>query len=150
MPQPPQTITPCPAGSGQRFEAVRSPAASLAETAAPEGASGTLASRANRAPDRALLPQWPPEHHPALLAIDEPQLEWQVKPATTDRGNWPPFSGCRTDDIDSHHSVLGWVDLVASGVIEPLGRGEAVSFRPPSWDTRGWPGSVSARLNSAC
>jgi hypothetical protein len=48
----------------------------------------------------------------------------------------------RTDDIAWHHSFFGWVDLVRSGVLEPVRRGETVAYRPPAWHERGRRGAV--------
>lgn len=47
-----------------------------------------------------------------------------------------------TDDIAWWHSFFGWADLLASGVLEPIRRGQAVAFRPPAWDERGRPGAI--------
>lgn len=47
-----------------------------------------------------------------------------------------------TDDIAWHHSFFGWVDLMRSGVLEPVRRGETVSYRPPAWVERGRRGAV--------
>jgi hypothetical protein len=47
-----------------------------------------------------------------------------------------------TDDIAWWHSFFGWADLLASGVLEPIRRGQAVGFRPPAWDERGRPGAI--------
>jgi aminoglycoside phosphotransferase len=89
-----------------------------------------------------LLPQWPPGH-PALLAIDGRSSSSKSTLATRIAAITPRSAVVHTDDIAWHHSVLGWVDLLATGVIAPLGRGEAISFRPPAWDARGRPGSIS-------
>jgi hypothetical protein len=48
--------------------------------------------------------------------------------------------GCavvRTDDVAWHHSFFGWVDLLATSVLEPARRAEPVSFRPSAWQERG-------------
>jgi hypothetical protein len=47
-----------------------------------------------------------------------------------------------TDDTAWWHSFFGWADLLASGVLEPIHRGQAVAFRPPAWDERGRPGAI--------
>lgn len=47
-----------------------------------------------------------------------------------------------TDDIAWWHSRFGWEDLLVSGVIEPLRRGDDVAYRPPAWDERGRPGQI--------
>jgi hypothetical protein len=48
-----------------------------------------------------------------------------------------------TDDIAWWHSRFGWDDLLVDGVIAPLQRGEAVDYRPPAWDARRRPGSIT-------
>lgn len=54
-----------------------------------------------------------------------------------------PASGVvRTDDLAWHHSFFDWADLLVTGVLEPVRRGTAVSFRPPAWDRRGREGAV--------
>jgi hypothetical protein len=47
-----------------------------------------------------------------------------------------------TDDIAWHHSLFGWAELLATGVLEPVRAGRAVAYRPPPWDERGRPGAV--------
>ena len=47
-----------------------------------------------------------------------------------------------TDDVAWHHSFFGWADLLADGVLEPVRRGQGVSYRPPAWDERGRDGSI--------
>jgi hypothetical protein len=47
------------------------------------------------------------------------------------------------DDVAWHAPLFGWSDLLASGVLEPLRRGEVVSYRPPAWDLRDRAGSIA-------
>lgn len=47
-----------------------------------------------------------------------------------------------TDDIAWHHSYFGWAELLATGVLEPVRRGQAVRYRPPGWDTHKRPGAI--------
>jgi hypothetical protein len=54
-----------------------------------------------------------------------------------------------TDDIAWWHSFFGWADLLASGVLEPIRRGQAVAFRPPAWDERGRPGAIELRVDAS-
>jgi hypothetical protein len=51
----------------------------------------------------------------------------------------------RTDDVAWNHSFFGWADLMRAGVLEPVRRGEAVSYSPPAWVERGRPGAVEVR-----
>jgi hypothetical protein len=50
-----------------------------------------------------------------------------------------------TDDIAWHHSFFEWVELMRSGVLEPLRRGSDVAYRPPAWIERGRPGAIEVR-----
>lgn len=47
-----------------------------------------------------------------------------------------------TDDIAWEESFFGWDALLAEHVLEPLRRGEAVSYRPAAWERHGRPGSI--------
>jgi len=47
-----------------------------------------------------------------------------------------------TDDRAWHHSFFGWTVLLAVGVLEPVRRGDAVSYRPPAWRERGRAGAI--------
>ena len=54
-----------------------------------------------------------------------------------------------TDDIAWWHSFFGWADLLASGVLEPIRRGQAVAFRPPAWDERGRTGAIELPVDAS-
>jgi hypothetical protein len=47
-----------------------------------------------------------------------------------------------TDDIAWEHSRFGWADLLIDGILVPVHRGEAVSYRPPQWVEHGREGSI--------
>ncbi len=47
-----------------------------------------------------------------------------------------------TDDVAWHHSFFDWADLLATGVLEPVRRGQPVRYRPPGWDTHERPGAI--------
>ena len=47
-----------------------------------------------------------------------------------------------TDDIAWHHGFFDWEGLLVDGVLDPVARGAAVSFRPPAWVERGREGAV--------
>ena len=47
-----------------------------------------------------------------------------------------------TDDLAWWHSRLGWVDLLLTEIIAPLGRGEPFDYRPTRWDERHRRGSI--------
>jgi hypothetical protein len=47
-----------------------------------------------------------------------------------------------TDDIAWEHSRFGWAGLPMDGILVPVHRGRAVSYRPPRWYSRGREGSL--------
>lgn len=54
------------------------------------------------------------------------------------------WSVVHTDDIAWHHSFFDWGDLLVDGVLDPLRRDGAVSYRPPPWDERERSGAITA------
>jgi hypothetical protein len=56
-----------------------------------------------------------------------------------------PVSGSvviHTDDIAWAHSRFSWDDLLIDGILVPVHRGQAVSYRPPRWVEHGREGSI--------
>jgi hypothetical protein len=80
---------------------------------------------------------------PFLLAIDGRSSSGKSTLARRVAAVMPGTSVVHTDDIAWWHSRFGWDDLLVDGVIAPLRRGEAVDYRPPAWDARDRPGSVT-------
>lgn len=78
-----------------------------------------------------------------LLAIDGRSSSGKSRLADRIAALLPRTAIVHTDDVAWWHSRFGWDDLLLSGVIEPLRRGDAVDFRPPAWDERGRQGSIS-------
>jgi hypothetical protein len=83
-----------------------------------------------------------PQRRPFVLAIDGRSSNGKTHLAERIVALVPRTAVVHTDDVAWNHSRFGWDDLVLSGVIEPLRRGEAVDYRPPAWDARGRPGSI--------
>lgn len=83
-----------------------------------------------------------PEGRPAVLAVDGRSAAGKSTLAGRLADAIPGTAVVHTDDIAWWHSVVDWVDLMAEGVLEPVRRGDAVSYRPPKWDERGRPGAV--------
>jgi hypothetical protein len=54
----------------------------------------------------------------------------------------PGSAVVHTDDIAWAHSRFGWDDLLMDGILVPVHRGEAVSYRPPRWAEHGREGSI--------
>jgi hypothetical protein len=84
-----------------------------------------------------------PRHGPFVLAIDGRSSNGKSTLAERIAARIPRAAIVHTDDVAWRHSRFGWDDLVMSGVIEPVRRGEAVTYRPPAWDAHGRPGSIT-------
>ena len=50
-----------------------------------------------------------------------------------------------TDDFAWWHSLFDWAPMLIENGIEPLRRGEAISYRPEAWIERGREGSIEAQ-----
>jgi hypothetical protein len=55
----------------------------------------------------------------------------------------PGAAVVHTDDVAWYHAMFDWSALITDGVLAPLRRGAAVTFRPPPWDARARPGAVT-------
>ena len=94
-----------------------------------------LALAASRAPGQA----------PPVIAVDGRSAAGKSTFAARMAGVVADVAVVHTDDIAWHHSFFGWADLMRGGVLEPVRRGEDVSYRPPAWVGRGRPGGVEVR-----
>lgn len=52
-----------------------------------------------------------------------------------------------TDDIAWNQAYFDWGSILATSVLNPLHRGEAVNFRPTAWAAHGRPGSITVRTD---
>jgi hypothetical protein len=57
-------------------------------------------------------------------------------------GAVPASTVVHTDDVAWSQAMFDWTDLLIGGVLEPVHRGEPVSFRPPAWRERNRAGAV--------
>jgi hypothetical protein len=80
---------------------------------------------------------------PFLLAIDGRSSAGKSTLAGRIAGLVPRSAIVHTDDLAWWHSRFGWDDLLIAGVVTPLRRGEAVEYRPPAWEARRRPGSIT-------
>jgi hypothetical protein len=80
--------------------------------------------------------------HPVILAIDGRSNNGKTSLAVRIAGAVPGAAVIHTDDIAWEHSRFGWAGLLTDGILVPLHRGEAVSYRPPRWAERGREGSL--------
>ncbi|WP_328473118.1 hypothetical protein OHA21_11670 [Actinoplanes sp. NBC_00393] len=83
-----------------------------------------------------------PAGRPRIVAIDGHGGAGKTTIAAELAASVPDAAVVHTDDVAWHHSFFGWSDLLIEGVLEPLHRGEAVSYRPPAWAERGREGAI--------
>lgn len=83
-----------------------------------------------------------PAGRPAIVAVDGRSAGGKSTLAGRLAAEIPGTVIVHTDDIAWWHAVLDWADLLVEGVLEPVRRGESVSYRPPKWDERDREGSI--------
>ena len=79
----------------------------------------------------------------AIVAIDGRSNNGKTSLAARIAQAVPGCVVIHTDDIAWAHSRFGWVGLLIDGILGPVHRGEAVSYRPPRWAEHGREGSIS-------
>jgi hypothetical protein len=86
------------------------------------------------------------ERPPAIVAVDGRSAGGKTTTTEVLRaaaaGRGLTVAVVHTDDIAWHHSFFDWADLLVEGVLEPLRRGEDVSYTPPGWISHGRTGSL--------
>ena len=83
-----------------------------------------------------------PAGRPPVLAVDGRSSGGKTTLANRLVAAIPGAAVVHTDDVAWWHAAFDWVDLLVDGVLAPVRRGAAVSYRPPKWDERGRPGAI--------
>ena len=83
-----------------------------------------------------------PAGRPPVLAVDGRSSGGKTTLAGRLAAAVPGAVVVHTDDVAWWHAAFDWVDLLVDGVLAPVRRGVAVSYRPPKWDERGRPGAI--------
>jgi hypothetical protein len=83
-----------------------------------------------------------PASRPRIVAVDGRSASGKSTLATRLSAAVPASAVVSTDDVAWQHSFFGWAELLATGVLQPCRRGEAVSYRPPAWRERGRAGAI--------
>ena len=79
---------------------------------------------------------------PVIVAIDGRSNSGKTSLAARIGQAVPGSAVIHTDGIAWAHSRFGWDDLLMDGILVPVHRGEAVSYRPPRWAEHGREGSI--------
>lgn len=62
----------------------------------------------------------------------------------------PDAALLHTDDLAWHHGVLTWDGLLRDDVLPVVRAGNALDYRPPQWQARSRPGSITLPGSLAC
>jgi hypothetical protein len=79
---------------------------------------------------------------PVIVAIDGRSNNGKTSLAVQIAQVVPRSVVIHTDSIAWAHSWFGWAGLLIDGILVPVHRGEAVSYRPPRWAGHGREGSL--------
>ena len=83
-----------------------------------------------------------PAGRPAVVAVDGRSGSGKTTVSERICAAVPASAVVCTDDVAWNHSMFGWADLLADGILRPVHRGEPVSFRPPAWRERSRKGAI--------
>ncbi len=83
-----------------------------------------------------------PAGRPWILAVDGRSGSGKTTLADRIRGVVAASNVVHTDDVAWSQAMFDWADLLVGGVLEPVRRGEAVSYRPPAWRERNRAGAI--------
>jgi energy-coupling factor transporter ATP-binding protein EcfA2 len=83
-----------------------------------------------------------PTGRPRVLAVDGRSGSGKTTLAERIRGAVPASTVVHTDDVAWNQAMFDWTNLLIGGVLEPVRRGEPVSFRPPAWRERNRDGAI--------
>jgi hypothetical protein len=84
----------------------------------------------------------PAPGRPRVLAVDGRSGSGKTTVADRIAGRVPGSAVVHTDDIARNHAMFDWAELMVDGVLRPVRRGAAVTFRPPAWEAHGRGGAV--------
>lgn len=90
-----------------------------------------------------------PVDQPLILAVDGRSASGKTTIAKQLAALVTGSAVVHSDDIAWWESFFGWDHLMASGILEPLRRGEDVRYRPPAWDVRHRTGAIEVPATAA-
>jgi energy-coupling factor transporter ATP-binding protein EcfA2 len=79
---------------------------------------------------------------PRVVAVDGRGGSGKTTLCELLHGVVPSSAVVHTDDVAWHLSFFAWDEVLASEVLEPLRRGETVSYVPRAHHERSWPGTI--------
>jgi energy-coupling factor transporter ATP-binding protein EcfA2 len=79
---------------------------------------------------------------PRIVAVDGRSGSGKTTLAARIQGAVPASAVVHTDDIAWKQAMFDWAGLLTSGILEPVHRGEPVSYRPPAWREHNRDGAI--------
>ena len=80
---------------------------------------------------------------PAIVAVNGHSSSGKSTLAGLLAAALPSAAVLHTDDLAWHHGVFAWDELLRDSVLPVVRAGEALDYRPPQWQTRSRPGSIT-------
>jgi energy-coupling factor transporter ATP-binding protein EcfA2 len=85
---------------------------------------------------------------PLVLAVDGRSGSGKTTLAGRIQRVIPASAVVHTDDVAWSQAMFDWAGLLIGGILEPVHRGEPVSFRPPAWQERNRAGAIEVPPDS--
>ncbi|HEX4214246.1 MAG TPA: hypothetical protein VIA06_13085 [Candidatus Dormibacteraeota bacterium] len=86
---------------------------------------------------------------PPIVAVDGRSGGGKTTVASRLREAIPGAAEVHTDDVAWHHSFFGWDDLLLGGILDPVRRGQEVSYRPPAWSEWSRDGAITVAAGAS-
>jgi len=80
---------------------------------------------------------------PAIVAINGHSSSGKTTLARRLGAALPAAAVLHTDDLAWHHGVFAWDELLLDAVLPAVRAGEALDYRPPAWQARSRPDSIT-------
>jgi hypothetical protein len=85
---------------------------------------------------------------PRVLAVDGRSGSGKTMLAARIHDAVPASAVVHTDDIAWKQAMFDWAGLLTGGILEPVHRGEPVSYRPPAWHEHNRDGAIEVPANT--
>jgi hypothetical protein len=80
---------------------------------------------------------------PAVVAVNGHSSSGKTALARRLAAALPGASVLHTDDLAWHHGVFAWDELFLDAVLPVVRAGDPLDYRPPAWEARSRPGSIT-------
>ena len=85
----------------------------------------------------------PADRRPAIVAVNGHSSSGKTTLAGRLAAALPAAAVLHTDDLAWHQGVFAWDELLLDDVLPVVRAGEPLDYRPPAWEARSRPGSIT-------